>query len=63
MECAYRNLGYLLIVLLPIFVAGFGIPYLSEMPHENCGILYDFEDIRRIGSVHAFFIAQHEKGP
>ena len=33
MERAYRNLGYVLIVLLPIFIAGFWIPYLSEIPH------------------------------
>jgi hypothetical protein len=32
MERAYRNLSYLLLVLLPIFVAGFWIPYLSEIP-------------------------------
>lgn len=31
-ERAYRNLGYFLLVLLPIFVAGFWIPYLSEIP-------------------------------
>ncbi|MGA8409722.1 MAG: hypothetical protein WB680_21295 [Candidatus Acidiferrales bacterium] len=33
MERAYRNLGYVLIGLLPIFVAGFWIPYFSEIPH------------------------------
>lgn len=33
MERAYRNLGYVLIALLPIFIAGFWIPYLSEIPH------------------------------
>lgn len=33
MERAYRNLGYVLILLLPIFIAGFWIPYLSEIPH------------------------------
>lgn len=33
MERAYRNLGYVLTLLLPIFVAGFWIPYLSEIPH------------------------------
>ena len=32
MERAYRNLGYFLLALLPIFVAGFWIPYLSEIP-------------------------------
>ena len=38
MERAYRNLGYVLIVLLPIFVAGFWIPYLSEFPHFDQSI-------------------------
>ena len=33
MERSYRNLGYVLLVLLPIFVAGFWIPYFSEIPH------------------------------
>ncbi len=33
MERSYRNLGYVLIALLPIFIAGFWIPYLSEIPH------------------------------
>jgi hypothetical protein len=33
MERAYRNLGYILTVLLPIFIAGFWVPYLSEIPH------------------------------
>jgi hypothetical protein len=32
MERAYRNLGYFLLLLLPIFVAGFWVPYLSEIP-------------------------------
>jgi hypothetical protein len=32
MERAYRYLGFFLLVLLPIFVAGFWIPYLSEIP-------------------------------
>jgi hypothetical protein len=32
MERAYRNLGYFLLGLLPIFIAGFWIPYLSEIP-------------------------------
>jgi O-antigen/teichoic acid export membrane protein len=31
MERAYRNLGYFLLALLPIFIAGFWIPYLSEI--------------------------------
>ena len=33
MERHYRNLGYVLLALLPIFIAGFWIPYLSEIPH------------------------------
>lgn len=33
MERAYRNLGYVLLGLLPIFIAGFWIPYFSEIPH------------------------------
>jgi len=33
MERSYRNLGYVLIVLLPIFVAGFWIPYFSGISH------------------------------
>lgn len=32
MERAYRNLGYFLLALLPIFIAGFWTPYLSEIP-------------------------------
>ena len=32
MERSYRNLGYFLIALLPIFIAGFWVPYLSEIP-------------------------------
>jgi hypothetical protein len=32
MERAYRSLGYFLLALLPIFIAGFWIPYLSEIP-------------------------------
>jgi hypothetical protein len=38
MERAYRNLGYVLTVLLPIFIAGFWIPYLSEIPHFDQSI-------------------------
>ena len=38
MERAYRNLGYVLIVLLPIFIAGFWIPYLSEIPRFDQSI-------------------------
>lgn len=33
MERVYRNLGFVLIVLLPIFIAGFWIPYFSQIPH------------------------------
>jgi hypothetical protein len=32
MERAYRNLGFFLLIFLPIFIAGFWIPYLSEIP-------------------------------
>jgi hypothetical protein len=32
MERAYRNIGYFLLALLPIFVAGFWVPYFSEIP-------------------------------
>lgn len=32
MERAYRNLGFVLIALLPVFLAGFWIPYFSEIP-------------------------------
>ncbi len=38
MERAYRNLGFVLIFLLPIFIAGFWIPYLSEIPHFDQSI-------------------------
>jgi hypothetical protein len=38
MERAYRNLGYVLIALLPIFIAGFWIPYLSEFPNFDASI-------------------------
>lgn len=38
MERAYRNLGYVLLVLLPIFIAGFWIPYFSEIPHFEASI-------------------------
>ena len=38
MERAYRNLGYVLLTLLPIFIAGFWIPYLSEIPHFDSSI-------------------------
>lgn len=32
MERTYRNLGFVLLGLVPIFVAGFWIPYLSQIP-------------------------------
>ncbi len=38
MERTYRNLGYVLLVLLPVFVAGFWIPYLSEIPRFDASI-------------------------
>jgi hypothetical protein len=38
MERAYRNLGYVLLALLPIFVAGFWVPYFSEFPHFDASI-------------------------
>ena len=38
MERAYRNLAYVLTLLLPIFIAGFWIPYLSEIPHFDQSI-------------------------
>jgi hypothetical protein len=38
MERAYRNLGYVLIALLPIFIAGFWIPYFSEFPTFDASI-------------------------
>ena len=38
MERTYRNLGYMLLVLLPIFIAGFWIPYFSEFPHFDASI-------------------------
>jgi hypothetical protein len=38
MERAYRNLGYFLLALLPIFIAGFWIPYLSEIPAFDSSI-------------------------
>ncbi|MGA8089774.1 MAG: hypothetical protein WCA10_21050 [Terracidiphilus sp.] len=40
MERAYRNLAYVLLALLPIFVAGFWIPYLSEFPHFEASITW-----------------------
>jgi hypothetical protein len=38
MERAYRNLGYFLLALVPIFIAGFWIPYLSEIPAFDASI-------------------------
>ena len=38
MEGAYRNLGYVLLALLPIFVAGFWIPYFSKFPRFDASI-------------------------
>ncbi len=38
MERAYRNLGYVLLLLLPIFIAGFWVPYFSEIPHFDDSI-------------------------
>ena len=38
MERSYRNLGYVLLALLPIFIAGFWVPYLSEFPHFDASI-------------------------
>ncbi len=38
MERAYRNLGYVLLGLVPIFVAGFWIPYLSQIPRFDSSI-------------------------
>jgi len=37
-ERAYRNLGYVLLALVPIFIAGFWIPYFSEIPHFDPSI-------------------------
>jgi hypothetical protein len=38
MERAYRNISYFLLALLPIFVAGFWIPYFSEIPRFDQSI-------------------------
>lgn len=38
MERAYRNLGYFFLALPPIFIAGFWIPYLSEIPKFDTSI-------------------------
>jgi len=38
MESAYRNIGYFLLALPLIFVAGFWIPYFSEIPRFDPSI-------------------------
>ncbi|HXS76684.1 MAG TPA: hypothetical protein VN753_10945 [Terracidiphilus sp.] len=38
MKRSYRNLGYILLALLPIFFAGFWIPYFSEFPHFDASL-------------------------
>lgn len=38
MERSYRNLGYVLLALAPIFIAGFWIPYFSQFPHFDVSI-------------------------
>ncbi len=38
MERSYRNLGFFLFLLVPIFVAGFWIPYFSQFPAFNVSI-------------------------
>lgn len=38
MERAYRNLGYVLLALQPIFIAGFWIPYFSQFPQFDATI-------------------------
>ncbi|MGA8743027.1 MAG: hypothetical protein WB561_17705 [Terracidiphilus sp.] len=38
MERAYRTLGYVFLALLPIFIAGFWIPYFAEFPHFDASI-------------------------
>lgn len=40
MERAYRNVGYLFLALLPIFIAGFWIPYFSEFPRFDASITW-----------------------
>jgi hypothetical protein len=37
-ERAYRNIGYFLLALPVIFVAGFWIPYFSEIPHFDSSV-------------------------
>jgi hypothetical protein len=38
MEHSYRNIGYVLLALVPIFIAGFWIPYFSEIPRFDPSI-------------------------
>jgi hypothetical protein len=38
MENGYRNIGYFLLALPVIFVAGFWVPYLSQIPHFDSSI-------------------------
>jgi SNF family Na+-dependent transporter len=38
MESAYRNIGYFLLALPLIFIAGFWVPYLSEIPRFDPSI-------------------------
>ncbi|HEX4310499.1 MAG TPA: hypothetical protein VHZ25_10765, partial [Acidobacteriaceae bacterium] len=40
MERAYRNLGFILLALLPIFIAGFWVPYFSEIPKFDASITF-----------------------
>lgn len=49
MERAYRNLGYILLTLIPIFLAGFWIPYFSEFPHFE-------KSISRAVHIHALLL-------
>jgi len=38
MERAYRSVGYFLLALVPIFIAGFWVPYLAQIPHFDATI-------------------------
>ena len=38
MERSYRNIGYILLSFVPIFVAGFWIPYFAQIPHFDTSI-------------------------
>ena len=38
MEHAYRHAGYFLLASVPVFIAGFWIPYFSEIPHFDATI-------------------------